>query len=114
MVSTTVGDAPASDTATNSIMEHVDIDPEPVIPAKEPTTNHTTADAATSNDTPANGATRKEDEPTDPAEWRARMWFVKVPRPQEDSTLLALEQEHDSLKAQMNLLTESLKIKRVR
>lgn len=79
--------------------------------AKEPTTHQTTADAAPTSDE-ANGD-ETNGTSTDPVEWRGRMWFVKVPRPQEDSTLLALEQEHNSLKAQMNLLTESLKIKRV-
>lgn len=114
MVSTTTG-APASDMATESIKAPIDIDQELATLVQEPATHQTTADAAPSTAAPAeaNGTSRKEDEPTDPAEWRARMWFVKMPRPQEDSTLLALEQEHDSLKAQMNLLTESLKIKRV-
>lgn len=74
------------------------------------------SDAVSSSNVPeseANGHSADVEHQVDPVEWNTRMWFVKVPKPQEDAALLAMEQEHDSLKAQMNLLSETFKITKV-
>lgn len=43
-----------------------------------------------------------------------RLWFVRMPKPAEDAGTGGLEQEMEGLRMQVQLLNESLAIKRVR
>jgi hypothetical protein len=43
-----------------------------------------------------------------------RLWFVRMPKPAEDAGTGPLEQEIEGLRMQVQLLNESLAIKRVR
>ena len=43
-----------------------------------------------------------------------RLWFVRMPKPAEDAGTGGLEQEIEGLRTQVQLLNESLAIKRVR
>ena len=43
-----------------------------------------------------------------------RLWFVRMPKPAEDSTTAAVEAEVEGYRTQVQLLNESLTIKRVR
>ena len=43
-----------------------------------------------------------------------RLWFVRMPKPAEDSSTAAVEAEVEGYRMQVQLLNESLTIKRVR
>ncbi|KAK9814284.1 hypothetical protein WJX72_003390 [[Myrmecia] bisecta] len=47
------------------------------------------------------------------AQWKKRLWFVRVPKPAEDSTLASFESELELYKARVHLLNESVNIKRM-
>ncbi len=114
MVETVVNDPPSSAVDVNVAALEPDANHKGTQDTEQAVQADQQTDAVASNNAPDNEANgHKQTEQVDPVEWASRMWFVKVPKPQEDATLLALEQEHDSLKAQMNLLSESFKIKKV-
>lgn len=44
---------------------------------------------------------------------RCRLWFVRQPRPPEAGAMKGMEQELETLRAQHNLITEALNVKKV-
>ena len=49
-----------------------------------------------------------------PVQNMCRLWFVRMPKPAEDSSTAAVEAEVEGYRTQVQLLNESLTIKRVR
>ncbi len=45
---------------------------------------------------------------------RRRLWIVRMPRPPEAPAIKVLEQEVDTYRTQMSLITEALNVKKVR
>lgn len=80
-------------------------------------------DAATAAQSSEDAPEAKHEEPesakTDasgrpiPEQWKKRLWFVRMPKPAEDAGTGVLEQEIEGLRMQVQLLNESLAIKRM-
>lgn len=49
-----------------------------------------------------------------PPPCRRRLWIVRMPRPPEAPAIKVLEQEVDTYRTQMSLITEALNVKKVR
>lgn len=62
---------------------------------------------------PATAEAGEEVEPVPEEKWRKRLYFVRMPKPPEDSALAAMDQEFESLRAQHNLLSESMNVKKL-
>lgn len=53
------------------------------------------------------------DQQEDAEPWRRRLWIVRMPRPPEAPAIKVLEQEVDTYRTQMSLITEALNVKKV-
>lgn len=59
------------------------------------------------------GAETEEEAPPEEEKWRKQLWFVRMPKPPEDTAVLALDQEFESLRVQHNLLSETMTVKKL-
>ncbi|KAI3430638.1 hypothetical protein D9Q98_005231 [Chlorella vulgaris] len=70
--------------------------------------DHQHANGASSSGLPAASEEASEEEPI-----RKRLWFLRMPRPSVAGSIKSLEQELETFRAQHNLITESLNVKKV-
>ncbi|KAI7839935.1 hypothetical protein COHA_006329 [Chlorella ohadii] len=81
---------------------------EPEQPNGLPEGEHAEAAGAPASENSKEGQHEEEEEP-----WRRRLWIVRMPRPPEAPAIKVLEQEVDTYRTQMSLITEALNVKKV-